>query len=104
MNQTNANGMTPLFLSCQCGYWQIVVLLVNNGAEVNQAIPNGATPLAVALCNSYFEIAELLLRKNPCIKKTEKFLMLNGMLDLIDTLKQLCNHVYMHSGKSMTDI
>ena len=61
VNQTNANGATPLFISAQKGHLPVVTALLDAGAAINQAMADGATPLHTAVLFNHFEVVHALL-------------------------------------------
>ena len=59
--QPTPGGMTPLLLASRDGNLNAAKLLVEVGADVNQADPNGITPLLMALTNGQIDVAKFLL-------------------------------------------
>ena len=53
----------PLYIACQKGQVEAARLLLENGAEVDQADKDGATPLFAACENGHVDAARLLLDK-----------------------------------------
>ena len=67
VNAVDGHGRTPLFWAAFEGHEQILVLLMENGAEPNQRTDDNCTPLYIAaergtpLCIALFEIIIFLL-------------------------------------------
>lgn len=53
--------MTPLHGASMNGYFEVVKLLLNNGADPTVANNDGITPAYSALINGYFNVFKLLL-------------------------------------------
>lgn len=64
INQKNIGGATALHIASREGNYEIVELLITNGAEVNVSDNEGWTPLMRASLGGHAEIVELLLSKN----------------------------------------
>ena len=54
-------GMTPLLYAARDGYFETAQLLIEAGADIEQAEANNITPLLMALINGHMDIANLLL-------------------------------------------
>ena len=67
---TKYENATPLYISSDYGYLNIVTSLIKNGANLNQADNNGSTPLYIASKNGHFEIVKELINANACINQT----------------------------------
>ncbi|TVT98307.1 hypothetical protein EJB05_56400 [Eragrostis curvula] len=64
VNGTGTDGATPLhFAIYDSGSTNVVKLLLENGADPNQAYSNGVAPLHIATVRGAYEITELLLSK-----------------------------------------
>lgn len=60
INKASSNGWTPLYRAVTCNYSDIVDLLIDYGADVNQPTRTG-TPLHVACTLGYVGFAQLLI-------------------------------------------
>ena len=60
VNQPNIHGTTPLIISAQKGYLEIVECLVENGAKIDQSDFSGKTPLFIARKKNEFEVTAYL--------------------------------------------
>lgn len=67
------NEYTPLILAIEKGYYEIVELLIENGADVNLASFWGRLPLHSALEKGNTEISELLIAKGADINARDRF-------------------------------
>ena len=56
-----SNGLTPLLAAAQKNNYDIVALLINNGADPNRAHPMGLTPLLLASEHGSLSIVRLLV-------------------------------------------
>ncbi|XP_054897382.1 protein phosphatase 1 regulatory subunit 12C isoform X1 [Poeciliopsis prolifica] len=63
INCSNADGITALHQACIDGSIEIVIFLLEHGADVNQVDSEGWTPLHVASSCGYPDIVEFLLQK-----------------------------------------
>jgi len=64
VNARHENGFTPLHYAASFGHKDVVVLLINNGADVNLGKDESSgTPLHCAAENAHIEIINLLLEK-----------------------------------------
>eukprot|EP01112_Ceratiomyxa_fruticulosa_P022853 TRINITY_DN8507_c0_g1_i1.p1 TRINITY_DN8507_c0_g1~~TRINITY_DN8507_c0_g1_i1.p1 ORF type:complete len:359 (-),score=71.85 TRINITY_DN8507_c0_g1_i1:166-1242(-) len=59
--QLDDEGATPLYVACELGYEEIVVLLISNSASVNIKRA-GISPLLIATQNRFYKIVERLLK------------------------------------------
>ena len=66
------NGATPLYLAAENGHFQIVKILIENGAEINTQTNNGVTPLYQAAKNGFGEIVQLLIENGADINMKNK--------------------------------
>jgi len=94
INQARKDGSSPLYISCQEGYLEIVNLLFNAGAEIDQTEEAGYTPLFVACEKGHIEIVKELLRMRANFKLTNKygetplhFSCNKGQTDIVQLLK-----------------
>jgi len=58
---TREGGITPLIMACTNGSAPMIQLLLNAGADVNQAKTNGTTPLMTAAASGSAEAVKILL-------------------------------------------
>mmetsp|Transcript_16830 Transcript_16830/g.51043 ORF Transcript_16830/g.51043 Transcript_16830/m.51043 type:complete len:182 (+) Transcript_16830:338-883(+) len=64
VNQTKThNNTAPLYIACLKSHLQVVRLLLESGAEVNQADDRGATALGMACFQGYNDIARSRCRR-----------------------------------------
>ena len=61
VNEADANGWTALMEACIFGNYELIELLLTNGAKVHACDVNGRTALNVALDNDHPEVAGLLV-------------------------------------------
>ena len=61
INVGNKSGYLPLHAACLHGHLDIVQFLLDNGANINQAMISGRTPLYCACEKGDFELADFLL-------------------------------------------
>ena len=62
-SRSSQGGMTPLMLAAHRGNAEIVNLLLEKGAKVNEKTDNGITALLLAAYNNHAEVVKLLLGK-----------------------------------------
>ncbi|XP_043479806.1 putative ankyrin repeat protein RF_0381 [Leptopilina heterotoma] len=62
LNATNIYGETPLHLATEGNHIQLVKILLENGANVNEQTRRGSTPLHLALIKKHIELTEILLQ------------------------------------------
>ena len=60
VNKKDANGWTPLHEGARGGYLEVVELLVEKGADINEITANGETPLYWAGKNDHGPVAKFL--------------------------------------------
>ena len=66
VNKKDLSGIHPIFLSCFTGNFEVTLLLIESGGELEQAHnETGATPLHICAERGFNEIAELLLDTYP---------------------------------------
>ncbi len=73
VNQTNKDGTTPLYITCQKGHVDMARLLLEKGAKVNQTNKYGITPLLIACHKGHVDTARLLLEKGAEVDQTDKY-------------------------------
>jgi ankyrin repeat protein len=64
-------GMSPLLYAARDGRIESVRLLLDAGADINQADANGITPLVMALANNHPEAALLLVERGADVRATD---------------------------------
>eukprot|EP01112_Ceratiomyxa_fruticulosa_P002612 TRINITY_DN1275_c0_g1_i2.p1 TRINITY_DN1275_c0_g1~~TRINITY_DN1275_c0_g1_i2.p1 ORF type:complete len:292 (+),score=59.45 TRINITY_DN1275_c0_g1_i2:285-1160(+) len=70
-NYFDVDGFTPLYYACQLGSLEIVRLLLDYGANIEQAVfPDLSTPLMVAVNDGHLEVFKELLKRGANINKT----------------------------------
>ena len=95
ISETSRNlASTPLHYACRCGLYDIVDLLIRNGAMVNANQEDGTSPLMLACNANSAGIAELLLKNgaNPnsaTSKESLTALHISVRRNDIDTTKRL---------------
>lgn len=97
VNATDKKGQTPLGAAISLGDDEMVKLLLELGADVNQLDGEGASPLRRAVVyNAKTEIFELLKKKGADLKLIERdgmtafcFAAAEGKLDIVKTLVRL---------------
>ncbi|MFQ5779665.1 MAG: ankyrin repeat domain-containing protein [Nitrospiria bacterium] len=62
IDETEKDGMTPLWIASAGGYTDIVKLLITAKADVNLAENNGMTPLGIASAAGHTDIVRQLIR------------------------------------------
>ena len=63
----------PLYIACSWGHVGEARLLLENGAEVDQADKDGKTPLLIACQNGHVDAARLLLEKGAAVDRANKY-------------------------------
>jgi ankyrin repeat protein len=64
-------SMSPLLYAARDGRLDIVRILVDAGAEVDQTDANGITPLLIAITNNHPDVARYLIERGADIKATD---------------------------------
>ena len=73
INVSNGEGHTALFLAAQNGHHEAAKLLLDHGAEVNQASNLGNTPLDAAAYMGFLKVAQLLLAHGANVDQPRSF-------------------------------
>jgi ankyrin repeat protein len=60
IESVSGGGMTALHIATARGYKEIVLLLIEKGANVNARTIHDSTPLSFAVVNNHPEVSELL--------------------------------------------
>ena len=60
----NKGDLSPLMLACKYGYSNLVELLINKGADINEKNILGETPLSLAQINKHDDLAMKILQKS----------------------------------------
>ena len=64
----NDNGETPLYVASQNGHVEVVRLLIDAGALINQAKNSGATPILAASQDGHVDVVRLLIDGGATVK------------------------------------
>ncbi|HEV2601468.1 MAG TPA: ankyrin repeat domain-containing protein [Candidatus Babeliales bacterium] len=84
INQSNADGITPLLAACEIGLYEMIEkLLAVPGIDINQANNNGETPLLVACKRSPYAVSALLAVPGIDVNKADN----NGETPLLAVCK-----------------
>ena len=62
VNETTADGATPLCMASERGHKEVVEVLLKEGADIDKAQNDGRTPLFIASQNGHKEVVEVLLK------------------------------------------
>ena len=73
INVSNGEGHTALFIAAQNGHHEAAKLLLDHGAEVNQASNLGNTPLDAAAYMGFLKVAQLLLAHGANVDQPRSF-------------------------------
>lgn len=76
VNKENREGKTPLYLACEVGNAEIVKILLQQNAEVNQACGRGAVtypPMFIAATQGNGEVVQLLLENKAEVKGSSPY-------------------------------
>ena len=76
--------MTPLHFAVRHGYADAALLLLDTGADINQASGDNTTPLLMAVINGHFDLAKSLLEKgaDPNTQSMQGIAPLYGVLNV----------------------
>ncbi len=66
------DGLTPLFGAIQNGHTEIVLLLLNKGADVNSKWLYGLTPLGLAVEGGYRELVIILVKRGAQVRSNNE--------------------------------
>jgi ankyrin repeat protein len=69
--KTDGSGKTALFAACKRGHIEVVTILIDAGANVNQGKNDGRTPLYVACEKGLTEIVAKLIAANADVNKAD---------------------------------
>ena len=62
------DGVTPLYMASQNDHVEVVRLLIDAGALINQADEDGATSLFMASLNGHVDVVRLLIDAGATVK------------------------------------
>lgn len=103
LNITDHQGTTPLITSIIKGYTNLIKLLINKGANVNQENHKKMTPLMYALFLGNFEVCALLIEHGANLNAKDKnentpliFAVMTNQLSLV--------HFFIQKGASIDHI
>ncbi|XP_077373965.1 ankyrin repeat domain-containing protein 27 isoform X2 [Festucalex cinctus] len=95
VTSANADGVTPLHVSCMCGHAELTSLLLRHGADADARTHRKATPLHLASQNNHLQVVKLLLECNAKLNKKDRYgntalihACLHGNLDAAAALVQ----------------
>jgi ankyrin repeat protein len=115
-------GFTPLHFACQNGHEEIVKILIDKGADVNQATEKGFTPFYIACQNGHEEIVKLLIDMGADVSQTTKDgctplymacqngheeivkLLIDMGADVSQTTKDGCNPLHVASAEGHEEV
>ena len=60
----NKGDLSPLMLACKYGFVNLVNILINNGANINEKNILGETALSIAQLNHHDDLAMKILQKS----------------------------------------
>ena len=60
----NKGDLTPLMLACKFGFSNLVDILINHGADVNEKNILGETPLSIAQINQHDDLAMKIMQRS----------------------------------------
>jgi len=83
-SKNHADGMTSLLYASKWGNFEIVKLLVENGADINIQAVNGDTALSIARKNNNEKICNYLIEHGAYELRNIMPLQNNGIVDMMD--------------------
>ena len=92
-------GVTPLYIACECGYREIVDLLLNKKASPDKATSEGVTPLYIASQGNLKDIVKLLLTSKADANKSNE----DGLYAGLPPLYRASIHGYLEVVKLLAD-
>ncbi|XP_071137262.1 uncharacterized protein [Mytilus edulis] len=69
INHRNGDGISALYMGCSCGHNELVQMLINNKADINQCTTDEASPLFTACENGHIKVVQMLLDNKADIDK-----------------------------------
>uniref|UniRef100_A0A0X3NV74 Acyl-CoA-binding domain-containing protein 6 n=2 Tax=Schistocephalus solidus TaxID=70667 RepID=A0A0X3NV74_SCHSO len=63
INEVDSDGLTALHWACDRGFYEIVLTLLNHGADVNALTSDEQSPLHYASCCEHEQVTRLLLER-----------------------------------------
>merc|ERR1712034_264002 len=82
VDQVANDGYTPLLISSQKGFLEVVQHLVEKGANVNQVANDGYTPLLISSQEGFLEVVKYLVEKGANVNQVDN----NGKTPLVLSL------------------
>lgn len=72
INETNAHGVSPLYIACARGHKEIARFLMDHGADIHRANVHGSTPLMAAAGKGWEDIVQILISKGTAVNARAK--------------------------------
>ena len=69
LSQPNEKGFTPLLCAVKAGYWDIAVVLLREGADIECTDSHGRSALMIAAAEGHVGLVEMLLTNSKFIKE-----------------------------------
>jgi len=66
LSQPNSTGYTPILCAVKAGYWDIAVVLLREGADIESADSHGRSALMIAAAEGHVGLVEMLLTNSKC--------------------------------------